>query len=340
MNIGIIGFGYWGPNLVRNFSQMQDVNLKYLCDLYPENLARAKLMYRGVATTDDYRDILRDPSVDAIVIATPVSSHYRLAMDAIEAGKHVLLEKPMASTVAECSEIIIAAERKNLVLQIDHTYVYTGAIRKMKEIVDSNDLGKILYFDSVRINLGLFQHDVNVIWDLAPHDLSIMDYILSDRCLAVSGTGVSNFEGNHENIAYATMFLESGAIAHIHVNWISPVKVRRIIIGGDKKMLIFDELEPSDKLKVYDKGVDIKNGDSDELRKTLVQYRTGDMWAPKIDQTEALSYECRHFVDCIKEGKKPITDGEMGLRVVRLLEAINTSIASEGMKVAVCPQRV
>lgn len=332
IKIGIIGLGYWGPNLVRNFSSTDGVEIKYLCDLDPKALSGWKRMH-GVKLTADYREILKDPEVDAVAIATPVSSHYELASSALSAGKHVLLEKPMASNVRECMELIECAERKNLVLQVDHTYIYTGAVRKIKELVASGEIGDILYFDSVRVNLGLFQHDVNVVWDLAPHDLSIIDYVMDRRCVAVSGSGVANFGGGLENIAYATLYYESGAIAHLHVNWLSPVKVRRILIGGTKKMLVFDDLEPSDKLKIYDKGVDIKNGDKDGVYKALVQYRTGDMWAPKIDGAEALKYECAHFADCVKNSKKPVTDGAMGLKVVALIEAINASIASEGQKI-------
>ncbi len=333
MNIAVIGIGYWGPNLVRNFNQMYDVNVSYLCDLNQESLTRMKKIYSFAKTTQDYREILKDPSVNAVAIATPASSHYKIAKDALEAGKHVLLEKPMAESAKECEDLIRIAEENDLTLQIDHTYIYTGAVRKIKELLDNNELGETLYFDSVRVNLGLFQHDVNVIWDLAPHDLSIMDYLLGNNAVAVSASGLSCFNSNLESLAYITIYFASGRIAHFHLNWLSPVKIRRILIGGSKKMLVFDDLEASEKIKVYDKGVSIQNGDVDGIYKTLVQYRTGDMWAPQIDQTEALKYECRHFIDCIETKSRPMTDGRMGLRVVKLLKAINTSILNDGRKV-------
>ena len=335
MNIGIIGLGYWGPNLVRNFAQMVGVNIKYICDLNPKTLENVKNKYHLAAATLDYREILDDPTVDAVAIATPVSTHYKLAKDALEAGKHLLLEKPMASSAKECEELVQIAEQNGLVLQVDHTFIYTGAVRKLKELVASGEVGDVLYFDSVRVNLGLFQHDVNVVWDLAPHDLSIIDHVLDDEVIAVSGTGVSHYGNNLENIAYVMLYLKSGAIAHLHLNWLSPVKVRQILIGGTKKMIVFDDMANSEKIKVYDKGVTIKKTSNEDIYKTLHQYRTGDMLAPKLDQLEALQYECEHFIHCIKEGETPMTDGHMGLRVVRLLEAIDVSIANEGSKVMI-----
>ncbi|MEK6758957.1 MAG: Gfo/Idh/MocA family oxidoreductase [Deltaproteobacteria bacterium] len=334
LKTAVIGLGYWGPNLVRNLSKTKGVEVKYLCDLSQANLDNWK-SFHGATLTTDYRDILSDPSIDAVAIATPVSTHFRLASDALNAGKHVLLEKPMALNVNECAELIRIAEDKKLVLQVDHTYLYTGAVRRIKEIVSSGELGDVLYFDSVRVNLGLFQHDVNVVWDLAPHDLSIMDYVIPHRCIAVSGSGISNFGGDLENIAFATLYFDSGVIAHINVNWLSPVKIRRIIIGGTKKMIVFNDLEPSDKLKIYDKGVDLKNSDMDGIYSTLVKYRTGDMLAPNVDGTEALKYECNHFAECIRTGARPITDGEMGMRVVALIAAINESIANDGKKIEI-----
>jgi predicted dehydrogenase len=329
INIGIIGYGYWGPNLVRNFSEIPGTQVKTVSDFKPELLAKVKARYPKINLTTDCRDIFADPKIDAVAIATPVSSHFDLALAALQAGKHVLVEKPMTVSSEQAMRLIDEAQKRNLVLMVDHTFVYTGAVRKMRDLVASNALGDIYYYDSVRVNLGLFQHDVNVIWDLAVHDLSIMNYVLPSQPYAVSATGISHVPGEPENIAYLTLFFESNLIAHIHANWLAPVKVRRTLIGGSQKMIVFDDLEPSEKLKIYDKGITL-NGNTESVYKMLIGYRTGDMWVPHLDMTEALLTEGLHFINCIKTGSRPLTDGEAGLQVVRILEAATQSIKQQG----------
>jgi predicted dehydrogenase len=329
LTIGIIGYGYWGPNLVRNFSEVPRAQVSAVSDLNPEMLARVQIRYPTIQVTTNYRDLLRDPKIDAIAIATPVSTHFDLAWAALQAGKHVLVEKPMTVTSEQSLRLIDEAERRNLVLMVDHTFVYTGAVRKMRELLVNDGLGSIYYYDSVRVNLGLFQHDVNVLWDLAAHDLSIMDYVLQAKPFAVSATGMSHVPSEPENIAYLTLFFDSSLIAHIHVNWLAPVKVRRTLIGGSQKMIVYDDLEPSEKVKVYDSGITI-NGNSESMYQMLIGYRTGDMWAPKLDMAEALRMEALHFIRCIEQGDRPVTDGAAGLRVVRILEAATESMKQQG----------
>jgi predicted dehydrogenase len=329
INIGVIGYGYWGPNLVRNFTEISGAQVKTVSDFKPELLAKAQARYPHIQVTTDCQDMFDDPKIDAVAIATPVSTHYNLALAALQAGKHVLVEKPMTFSSEQAMRLMDEAQKRNLVLMVDHTFVYTGAVRKMRELVASGTLGDIYYYDSVRVNLGLFQHDVNVLWDLAVHDLSIMDYVLQAKPYAVSATGVSHVPGGMENIAYLTLFFDKNTIAHIHTNWLAPVKVRRTLIGGSQKMIVFDDLENSEKVKVYDKGITL-NGNADKMYQMLVGYRAGDMWAPNLEVTEALKTEALHFIDCIKKGDRPITDGEMGLRVVRILEAATESIKKQG----------
>jgi len=332
IGIAVIGYGYWGPNLVRNIAEVPGARLLYVCDLVKERLAAVKARYPAVEITDDFEQVLRDPGVDAIAIATPVSTHFKLAMKAMMAGKHVFVEKPMAATVDEARRMVDEAARLRLVLAVDHTFVHTGAVRKMREIVE-NGLGDMYYYDSVRVNLGLFQHDVSVIWDLAVHDLSIMDYVLQEKPVAVSATGMSHVAGEPENIAYLNLFFESKLIAHIHVNWLAPVKVRRTLIGGSSKMIVYDDLEPSEKIKIYDKGITLNGNpqrNGEKVYQMLVGYRTGDMYAPHLDMTEALSRELCQFVDCVERNQQPIVDGHAGLRVVRILEAATQSLAQRG----------
>lgn len=329
VNIGVVGYGYWGPNLVRNFGEIPRARVKTISDLNPQLLAKAQSRYPNIEVTGDCRDIFTDPEIDAVVIATPVSTHFDLAMAALQAGKHVLVEKPMTSTIEQSLRLVAEAERRNLVLMVDHTFVYTGAVRKMWELVNSKSLGDIYYYDSVRVNLGLFRHDVNVLWDLAVHDLSIMSYVLPFQPLAVSATGMSHIPGEPENIAYLTLFFAGNLIAHLHVNWLAPVKVRRTLVGGSQKMILFDDLEPSEKLKIYDKGITV-NGNPESVYQMLIGYRTGDMWAPQLDMTEALRTEGCHFIDCIEHNTRPITDGEAGLNVVRILEAATQSMKKQG----------
>jgi predicted dehydrogenase len=329
ISIGVIGYGYWGPNLVRNFAELPSVRVRAVSDLRPERLAYVAGRYPDVKVTTDSRAVLSDPDLDAVAIATPVSTHYDLAMQALRAGKHVLVTKPLAATLEQGEQLVNEAARRRLVLMVDHTFVYTGAVRKIKELIDAGQLGQLYYYDSVRVNLGLFQHDVNVLWDLAAHDLSIMDYVLPLRPRAVAATAVAHVPGQVENVAYLTCFFDNSFIAHFHVNWLAPVKIRRTMIGGAAQMIVYDDLEPSEKVKVYDKGV-TTNGSDESIYQVLVSYRTGDMWAPQLDSTEALHTEVQHFIRCIDEAARPLTDGEAGLRVVRLLAAATESLKLRG----------
>ena len=331
INLGVIGYGYWGPNLVRNFSECGKAEVVAISDLREERLKMASLRYRGIKTTSDVREILEDPFIDAVAIATPVSSHFELALGALQAGKHVLLEKPFTATVKQGQQLIDEAMRRKLTLMVDHTYLFTPAVRKIKELVSAGDLGQLFYYDSVRVNLGLFQHDVNVLWDLAVHDLAIMDYIVGERPQAVSATGMAHVEGQPEDVAFMTCYFSNRVIAHFHVNWLAPVKIRRTLIGGSQKMIDYDDLEPSEKVKVYDKGITVKEPEG--VYKMMVGYRTGDMWAPQLASTEALRDEAQHFVECVETGTKPLTDGLEGLNVVRILEAATQSMDNQGRPV-------
>jgi predicted dehydrogenase len=329
VNIGIIGYGYWGPNLVRNFAETQGATVAAVADLDQKKLDLVRRRYPAIRTTTDFQDLLTDASIDAIAIATPVSTHFELGMAALKAGKHLWLEKPMAETSFQARKLVDEAERRGRVLIVDHTFIYTGAVRKMGEIIKSGDLGRVYYYDSIRVNLGLFQRDVSVISDLAVHDFSILDYLLGEHPVAVSASGINHFPGTPENLAYITLFYESGTIAHANVSWLAPVKVRQILIGGSKKMITYDDLEPSEKIKVYDKGVSFTD-DPQQIQEMRVGYRTGDMWAPKLAVTEALRLEGEHFVDCIERGTVPETDGHLGVRVVELIEAATSSMRGKG----------
>ena len=331
MNIAVVGYGYWGPNLVRNFSWLEGTNVKYVCDTNQERLTKVKPLFPNVGiVTTDYQQVLADPEVEAVAISTPVNTHFDLTREALNAGKHVLVEKPMTDNVKKAGELVKLSKSKNKILMVDHTFLYTGAVKKMKELIHSGGIGDILYFDSVRVNLGLFQNDVNVLWDLAPHDLSILNYLLDKKPVQISATGVAHVEGGMENIAYMTIFYEDTTIAHFHVNWLSPIKVRQIMIGGRNKMIVYDDMENTEKIKVYDKGIEINQNDKDAIYKTLIQYRTGDMFAPKLDGSEALKVECQHFIECIEQERAPISDAEFGLEVVRMLEASQLSIKQHG----------
>jgi predicted dehydrogenase len=277
---------------------------------------------------------LRDPTIDAVAIATPVSTHFGLGMAALKAGKHVWLEKPMAETSLQARMLVEEADRRKLLLLVDHTFIYTGAVRKMRDVIANGDLGRIFYYDSIRVNLGLFQRDVSVISDLAVHDFSLLDFLFGEHPVAVSASGINHFPGTPENLAYITLFYESGMIAHANVSWLAPVKVRQILIGGSKMMIRYDDLQPSEKVKIYDKGISFTD-DPKKIMEMRVGYRTGDMWAPKVDATEALRIEGEHFVDCIEHGKRPQTDGWFGLRVVELIEAATSSMRGRGETVYV-----
>jgi len=331
INIGIIGYGYWGPNIVRNFSGLEGARVLSVCDGNQDALNRARRSYPHVPLTCDYNDILTSSEIDAVAIITPVSSHFDLAKKALENGKHVFVEKPFTATVAQAEELIALAERKKLTIMVDHTFIFTGAVRKIKKLIDEKTLGDLYYYDSVRVNLGLFQHDVNVIWDLAPHDFAIMDYLVDERPVAVTACGKAHISGM-EDTAYVTVHFNNNMIAHFNVNWLSPVKVRTTLIGGEKKMLVWNDLEPDEKIKIYDKGVEVKSKEA--AYKMLVNYRTGDMHAPRVEQGEALKIETEYFLHCIRENETPINDGQAGLRVVKMLDACNQSLRKNGQAVA------
>src|SRR5882672_5546349 len=329
IRIGVIGYGYWGPNLVRNFMGAQGSAVVAVCDLREERLSRLRKIYPTLRTSNNTDELIQDREVDAVIIATPVSSHFDLAMATLRAGKHVLVEKPLASSSDQARKLIDEAGARKLVLMVDHTFVYTEAVRKIRELIASNALGQIYYYDAVRVNLGLFQHDVNVIWDLAIHDLSIMDYVLPAKPVAISATGISHVPGQPENVAYITLFFADTQIAHVHVNWLTPVKVRHTLIGGSEKMILYDDLEPSEKVKVYDKGITVTK-EPEAVYKMLVSYRSGDMWAPRLDNTEALQTEALHFIDCVENNRQPETDGAAGLRMVKMIEAAEQSLQGRG----------
>lgn len=331
--VGVIGCGYWGPNLIRNFVSCPETELLWACDLDENRLEKVLRPYPNVRKTTDMNEMLADENVSAIAIATPVDSHYHLAKACLMHGKHILVEKPLAANVLHGEELVQLAKEKNLQLMCDHTFCYTGAVRKIKEVIESGELGEILYFDSVRINLGLFQHDVNVVWDLAPHDLSILDFLIDKKPISVSAHGVSHAQNNLENIAYVTLHYESSFISHFHVNWLSPVKIRKTIIGGTKKMLVWNDMDPAEKVKIYNKGIEIQYDDHEEKRRLLVNYRSGDMHAPQTDHTEAISLLVKEFDASIREGRPSLTDGKAGLRVLKILEAAERSIKADGANV-------
>ncbi len=340
LGIGIIGIGYWGPNLVRNFSALPDAcTVVGICDQRPDRVKFIQNSYPKIKGFESDDKLIHDSDIDAIVIATPVFTHHRLAKMALEAGKHVFLEKPLTSTVAEAEDLLELAAKKNLTIMVDHTFLYTGAVRKIKSLVDSGDIGDMLYFDSVRVNLGLFQHDINVIWDLAPHDISICDYVSGKHATAVNAVGFAHYGQSVENICYLTVWYEDNLLAHIHVNWLAPVKVRMTLIGGTKQMIVYDDTEPSEKIKVYDKRVEFHDAsgkeDREQVYKALVEYRTGDMRAPRIDSTEALKLVAKEFVDAINEKRKPLTSGEDGLHVVSILEAADKSLKQGGARIKI-----
>lgn len=330
VRVGVIGYGYWGPNLVRNFTRAASCEVIAVADCNSDQLIRVNEDFPGVATSNDYRKLLHDPDIEAVAIATPVASHFSLAAKALRAGKHVLLEKPLAASLQEAENLLELAEKYNRIVMVDHTYLFTGAVEMMKKLVGSGELGDVLYFDSTRINLGLFQRDVNVVWDLAPHDLSILLHVLEKKPVAVSALGATHAGTSMENLAYLTLTFDDNTLAHFHVNWLAPRKVRQIIIGGEKKMLVFDDMESNEKIKIYDKGITVGSPDKEAFYNTLIQYRIGDMWAPRLDPTEALLKECSYFAECIREDKAPFNDASSGLDVVRILDASSRSIRKMG----------
>ncbi|WP_439882570.1 Gfo/Idh/MocA family protein [Pontibacter sp. MBLB2868] len=331
INIGIIGYGYWGPNLVRNFFAAKDCCVKLVADARTERLQQLGIAFPCISGVRDADNIIYNSDIDAVVIATPVSTHFALARKAIAEGKHVLLEKPMASSVEEAEMLINLAEQKGVLLMVDHTFLYTGAVQKMKQLVEEHELGNIKYLDSTRINLGLFQSDINVLWDLAPHDISILNYIVDERPYSVNATGITHTNNSIENIAYLTINYPSGFIAHFNCSWTSPVKVRMMLIGGDQKMILYNDLEPTEKVKVYDTGYSYSN--DEEKKQVLVDYRTGDIHVPKLTTTEALLGMANDFIACVQKKKQPVSSCQLGLDVVRILEASSKSIKHNGREV-------
>lgn len=327
LRVGVIGYGYWGPNIVRNFNAAEEAKVVSICDKNDTSLKRAAKSYPNMNITADSNDIIASPDIDLVTVITPVSTHFELARAALLNGKHVFVEKPFTATVREAEELIEIADRKNLKIMVDHTFLFTSAVRKIKQIIDDDVLGHLYYYDSTRVNLGLFQHDVNVIWDLAPHDFSIMDYLLKERPVAVAASGRAHINSK-EDIAYINVYFGNNMIAHFNVNWLSPVKVRMTLIGGEKKMLLWNDVDADEKIKVYDKGVEVTN--SQGIYDLLVNYRSGDMWAPKVPQNEALRIETEYFIDCVVNNRAPFNDGRAGLRVVKMLEACDESIKNNG----------
>jgi len=330
IRIGVIGYGYWGPNIVRNLRGLEGCQVSAVCDQSAAALKRVKQTHPDLAVTTKSSELFASPEIDAIAVVTPVGAHFELAKAALEHGKHVFVEKPFTSTTRQAEELIELAERKNLKIMVDHTFLFTGAVRKIRELIDDGVLGSLYYYDSTRVNLGLFQHDVSVVWDLAPHDLSIMSFLIPEEPEAVIATGQAHLNG-HVDVAFLTIYFPGNTIAHINVNWLSPVKVRTTLIGGEKKMLVWNDLEADEKLKIYDKGVQMGNGQG--LYELMVSYRSGDMWAPRVEQAEALRVELDYFIDCVVKDQTPINDGVAGLRVVKLLEAADRSLADRGRAV-------
>ncbi|MCC7157732.1 MAG: Gfo/Idh/MocA family oxidoreductase [Bryobacterales bacterium] len=327
IRFGLIGYGYWGPNIARNIQALDSAQVAAICDKSDASLQRAGRAHPGTLVTNDCNELLSSPDIDAIAVVTPVWTHYELAKQALLNGKHIFVEKPFTSTARQAEELIELAERKNLTVMVDHTFLFTGAVRKIRQLIDDGTLGKLYYYDSMRVNLGLFQHDIDVLWDLAPHDLSIVDYLVGQKPEAVVATGASHLNGLSD-VAFMTIYYPDNVIAHINVNWLSPVKVRMTLIGGEKKMLVWNDLEADEKVKVYDKGVNVRGREG--VYDLLVSYRSGDMWSPKVEGTEALKAEMAYFADCVMSGQRPFNDGQAGLRVVELLEAADQSLKRKG----------
>jgi predicted dehydrogenase len=332
--VGVIGCGYWGPNLVRNCNENETTRVVAVADLREDRLRAIERKAPGARLTTVHAEVLADPAVEAVAITTPVSSHFELGRAALEAGKHVLMAKPLAATTHECEALVALAAENDRVLLVDHTFVYTGAVRKIRSLLDEGALGEIYYCDSVRVNLGLFQHDVNVIWDLAPHDFAILRYLFDREPVAVSATGAAHSASGLEDVAYVTLHYEGNLIAHCHLNWLSPVKIRRTLIGGSERMLVWDDLDPDEKIKIYDRGFSEQPRGSEGLYETIVSYRIGDVWIPQVERGEALAREVEHFARCVRGLETPLTPGQAGADVVRLLEAANASVQAGGRPVA------
>lgn len=335
IRFAVLGYGYWGPNIVRNLAEVADANLAMVADFKQERLDLAKRRFPHIQTTTSPMAAIEDPNIDAVVIATPLATHFDLALAALRANKHVLVEKPMCRSRAEAEILIEAATARNLVLLVDHTFCYSGAVRKIRQLIDQGEIGEIYYYDAARINLGLFREDASVLWDLAIHDLSIVDYALRRYPTAVSCTGSCHVPNQPENVAFLTLFYPGSLIGHLHVSWLSPVKLRRTLIGGNKKMIVYDDLEAAEKIRVHDKGV-ILSGDIEDIHQMRLKgYRSGDVWSPQVDLAEPLRTEMLHFVRAIEGAEKPLTDALSGLRVVSLVEAATESMKLRGAPVEV-----
>jgi predicted dehydrogenase len=330
---GLIGYGYWGPNLGRNLAETDGICLAAIADGRADRRAAAARRHPGVRVCDDAACLIACEDLDALVIATPLKTHYPFTRSAIEHGKHVLVEKPLAASKAEAEALGELAEQRGVRLMVDHTFVYNGAVRRIRALIESGDLGALLYLDSVRVNLGLLQQDSNVIWDLAVHDFSIMDYLIDRRPVAVSAQGTAAAGFDRENVAYVTVHFDNGFLAHFHVNWLAPVKIRQMLLGGCQRMLVYDDLDPSEKVRVYDRGVDVDVKDGETRRQLLVSYRTGDMYAPTFDRQEALALVAREFADSIVQQRAPLTGAAAGIRVVALLDAAERSLAAQGRRI-------
>ena len=340
LRVAVIGAGYWGPNLIRNFFSHAPVDGVVACDTDPTRLEAAAASFPGLECHEDYADLLKSADVAAVAIATPVRFHYPMAKAALEAGKHVLLEKPMTASSTEARELVELAEERKLILMVDHTFIFTGTVEKIAEICQSDDFGEFYYVDSVRINLGLFQHDVNVIWDLAPHDLSIVNHVLGRKPEVVRAIGQSHTDSGLADVAYLNVEYGGGLAANFHVNWLSPTKIRQMIFAGSNRMIVWNDLDPAEKIRVYDKGINVKRADTEGRYALQVGYRTGDAWLPQYDRTEALKKMTGHFLDCVANGKTPITGGREGLEVVMILEASELSLANGGRPVAIEREKV
>jgi predicted dehydrogenase len=334
--VAVVGFGYWGPHLVRNIALAEGAAVSYICDMNEERLSEASRRFPGPKLTRRFEEVLDDPTIDLVAIATPVNTHYRLAMKALQSGKHVLVEKPLATSSIEAADILRTASRLGRQVFVDHTFVFTPAVQKIKELLLRNELGSLLYYDSVRINLGIFQHDVNVVWDLITHDIAILDFLLQGRMpVSASCTGAAHFGGRHADLAYLTLTYEDDFIAHINVNWLAPVKIRQVLLCGDRRMVVYDDNSASEKLKIYDSGVNIEH--AEDLYQMLVQYRAGDMHAPRLETSEALSFEIKNVVETLRNGAAAVADGAAGLRVVSILEAADVSLRLAGVAVPIKP---
>ena len=341
MKLGIIGCGYWGPNLIRNFNSVPETEVVYCADLDESRLKHIKGLYPKISAASDYKELLNKKDIDAVVIATPIETHYKIAKDALNAGKHVLVEKPITDSSKDAIDLIKISEKNKKVLMVDHTFEYSAPVRKIKEIIDKNELGEIFTIDMIRVNLGLFQEKVNVIWDLAPHDVSMLIYYTGSMPLTAMAIGQSYIRNGIEDDAHINLAFNNKIMANIHVSWLDPCKIRRMTVVGNKKMLVFDDTAQEEKIKIYDKGVVIQKNSIpkqpyyDTYEQWLLTYRSGDIYAPKIENKEPLGTMANHFIDCIKNNKKPLSDGYSGLRVVKVLEAAQKSLKNDGKKVSI-----